>query len=437
MHDPVAAVTSGLDLRMPGRPGDPRVRTALKDGSLTEATVDQVAERLRLLADRTAATSRPDADLEANHQLVRRAAAESAVLLHNTEGLLPINPAAVGSVAVIGELARTPRYQGAGSSAVDARRVVSAIDALHQRLPDVRFAAGYTLEPGQDTASMVQEAVAAAEATDLVVLFLGLPASYEAEGRDRTSIDLPADEVALVEAIAAVNPHIVVALSNGSAVSTRAWRPLRRRHRRVLAHRPGPRRQHRRRAPRGRQPLRQAARNRARPPRGHLRLPRLPRRSRARPGQRRHPRRLPLVPTPVTSTLDYPFGHGLSYTTFHYDDLQVTVHDLNNPIALTVSLTVTNTGDREGAEVVQVYVGDRSDILQMPQRELRAFTKVPLAPGATQPVQLTIARADLQHYHPDAGWIFTGGHLNISVGSSSRYSTRPQHRLPGIRCTFL
>jgi beta-glucosidase len=118
--------------------------------------------------------------------------------------------------------------------------------------------------------------------------------------------------------------------------------------------------------------------------------------------------------------VDYPFGHGLSYTTFDYSDLNVSVHDLNHPTALIVSMTLTNTGARSGAEVIQVYVGDRSGVLQMPERELRAFSKVHLTSGASERVELPIARADLEHYHPMAGWVFAGGQMEMSIGSSSR-----------------
>jgi beta-glucosidase len=229
VHDPVAAVAAGLDLRMPGRPSDSRVRDPLSNGTLDEAVVDRVAERLRLLASRTdeSRKTRPIIDFDAHHQIARRAAAESAVLLHDDRTLLPIDLAAVGSMAVIGELARAPRYQGAGSSAVNPTRVVSALDAFQTRLGQttaVSFAPGYVLQPDQDATGLVDEAVALAQSNELVVLFLGLPPSYEAEGRDRTTIELPADQVALVKAVAAVNPHVIVALSNGSAVSTADWR---------------------------------------------------------------------------------------------------------------------------------------------------------------------------------------------------------------------
>lgn len=287
VHDPVAAVAAGLDLRMPGRPGDRRVRDAVNAGTLDEAVLDCVTQRLHLLASRSEGppTTALVVEVDDHHQLARRAAAESAVLLHNDAGLLPIDPAGVGTVALIGELARTPRYQGAGSSAVNAYRVVNALDALHDRLADttVAFAPGYVLRSEQDATGLVEEAVALAQSSDLVLLFLGLPHYYEAEGRDRTTIDLPPGQVALVRAVVAVNPRVVVVLSNGSAVSTAMWRHsvggivefwlTGQAHGDAVAD-----------VLLGDvKPLRQTARNRARASGGHLRIPGLPRRSRPRP----------------------------------------------------------------------------------------------------------------------------------------------------------
>ena len=423
VHDPVAAVAAGLDLRMPGRPDDPRVRDAVASGDLDEAVLDVVADRLRRLADRTAHTGpAPVIDADAHHRLARRAAAESAVLLHNAGGLLPLDPARVGSVALIGEFARSPRYQGAGSSAVNPTRVVTALEVLRSRLgaaTRVEFAPGFVLDPAADAGGLVDAAVSLARSSDVVLLFLGLPPSYEAEGRDRTTIELPAEQVTLLRAVAAVNPRVVVALSNGSAVTTAGWRdavagivefwltgqangdsvadvllgdvnpsgklaetvPVRLEDTSSYLDFPGEL--------------------------GHVRFS-----EGIHVGYRWFDAR--------RIDVDYPFGHGLSYTTFAYSDLEVTVQDLDDPIAVTVSATLTNTGGRDGAEVLQVYVGDRSGVLQMPERELRAFAKVPLAAGASHRTTLAVSRADLEHFHPDAGWVFAGGPMEVSVGSSSR-----------------
>lgn len=229
VRDSVAAVEAGLDVRMPGPPPDRRVAAALAEGSLNEEVVDKVAARLRLLAERIAA-SRPavaQLDEEAHHQLTRRAASQGAVLLHNDAGLLPIDPSRERSIAVIGELARTPRYQGAGSSAVNPRRLVSGLEALQERLErvtSVTFSAGYAEDGDADPGTLVQDAVALAADSSLVLLFLGLPPAAEAEGRDRTSIELPANQLDLLRAVSRVNPRVVVALSNGSPVTTAGWR---------------------------------------------------------------------------------------------------------------------------------------------------------------------------------------------------------------------
>jgi len=424
VHDPVAALAAGLDLRMPGQPSDPRVRDALANGTLDEAVIDRVAERLRLLASRTeqSRTTRPVADFDAHHKIARRAAAESAVLLHDDAALLPIDSAEVSSIAVIGELARTPRYQGAGSSAVNPTRVVTALDALQARLGEtipVSFAPGYVLQSNQDATAPVDEAVALAQSSQLVVLFLGLPPSYEAEGRDRTTIELPADQVALVKAVAAANSRVVVALSNGSAVTTAEWRDTvgsivefwltGQAHgdsiADVLLGEVNPS---------GKLP--ETVPVRLEDTSSYLDFP-------GEMGHVRHSEGIHVGYRWFDARrleVDYPFGHGLSYTTFGYTDLHTTVHDLDDPTALTVSITLTNTGSRAGAEVVQIYVGDRSAVLQMPERELRSFAKVHLAAGASQRVELPIARADLEHFHPEAGWIFAGGQMEVSVGASSR-----------------
>ncbi len=433
VHDPVAAVEAGLDVRMPGRPDDPRVATALAEGRLAGTVVDTVAARLRLLTERVTASRGSAGEVveEAHHQLTRRAAAEGAVLLHNDAGLLPVEPGRERSIAVIGELARTPRYQGAGSSAVNPRRIVSSLDALTSRLDGItalRFAPGYALEDAEvsedgdvsdDGESLEAEAVALAAESSLVLLFLGLPPSAEAEGRDRSTIELPACQIALLGAVSAVNPRVVVALSNGSSVTTRSWRDRAgalvefwltgQAHGEstadVLLGAVNPSGK-----------LAETVPVRLEDTPSYLDFP----------GEHGHVRYSEGIHVGYrwydarAVEVDYPFGHGLSYTTFAYSRLAVRVHPVEDPVALTVSLTLANTGGRDGADVVQVYVGDRTGALQVPPRELRGFRKVWLPAGASETVTIEILRRDLEHVHPDAGWVFTGGEVEVSVGPSSR-----------------
>jgi beta-glucosidase len=295
------------------------------------------------------------------------------------QGDLPLSPASMQHVVLIGELARTPRYQGAGSSAVNPVRVVSAIDAMADRFgQEPLFSAGYRLD-GLDDERLVEEAVAAAATAETVVLFLGLPPTFESEGRDRVDISLPANQIALLYRLAAVNHRIVVVLSNGSAVTTAEWRakassiiefwltgqahgetvvdvlfgdinpseklaetvPIRLEDTPSFLDFPGEE--------------------------GHVSYG-----EGIYVGYRYYDARNIIV--------DYPLGHGLSYTMFHYSDLQTTACEADSPLAVTVSLTVTNTGKYAGGEVVQVYVGDSHNTISTPVRELRAFQKVACNP---------------------------------------------------------
>ncbi|MGA4541398.1 glycoside hydrolase family 3 C-terminal domain-containing protein [Uniformispora flossi] len=420
-------VAAGLDLEMPssGGAGTALILDAVRDGRLSEADVDLAVTRVLTLVDRSLSALAAGAetyDADAHHALAREAAAASAVLLKNEGGILPLDADNGGTVAVIGEFARTPRYQGAGSSQVNPTRVDSALEALRTALEgrrEVAFAAGYAIESEAADPALVAEAVAAASAADVVVLFLGLPPSYESEGYDRAHMDLPAHQVELLHAVADANARVVVVLSNGSVVSVAPWQD------RASAVLEG-------------WLLGQAGGSAVADlllgtanPSGRL-AETIPVRYEdnptigAFPGELGHVRyaeglligyrwydahRMPVA---------YPFGHGLSYTDFRYDGLTVTVEDGADP-RVTVSLTVTNTGDRTGTETVQVYVTDPESGVYRPEQELRAFTRVTLAPGESAPVELVLERRAFAFWHPTVNaWTVEGGAFGIRVGSSSR-----------------
>src|SRR5665647_54535 len=222
-------VAAGLDLEMPTSfgVGARRIVDAVLAGTLSEADVDLSARRVLELVNRSLPALAPGQtfDADAHHALAREAATRSAVVLQQDGGLLPLSRSG-GTVAVIGELARTPRYQGAGSSQVTPTRLDDALGALGTALSgsrEVTFAPGYLIESERPDAGLVAEAVVNASAADVVVLFLGLPPSYESEGYDRAHMDLPEPQVQLLEAVAAANPELVVVLANGAAVSM-PWR---------------------------------------------------------------------------------------------------------------------------------------------------------------------------------------------------------------------
>ena len=245
VHDRVAALAAGLDLEMPPAKGRSEIAVveAVRAGELSPDVLDRGVRRVLRLVEQSAPTraaAAPAAAYDEHHVLARRAAAQSAVLLKNDDRLLPIEGA--GSVALIGAFATAPRYQGAGSSQVSPTSVDSPLDELRAALPagvELSHAAGFALDGGHDdagggttggitgeTGALASEAVDVARAADTVVLLLGLPDSAESEGFDRTHLDLPADQVALLEAVSEVNDRVVVVLANGSVVRTSAWEHL-------------------------------------------------------------------------------------------------------------------------------------------------------------------------------------------------------------------
>jgi beta-glucosidase len=418
-------LAAGLDLEMPssGGGGARVILDAVRAGTLTEADVDRAAARVLALVDRARPALAPGQtfDAAAHHALAREAAAASAVLLKNEGGILPL-AAQGGAVAVIGEFARTPRYQGAGSSQVNPTQVDTTLDALRSALAgrEVRFAPGFAIESDAADPGLVEEAVRAAAEADVAVVFLGLPPSYESEGYDRTHMDLPAHQIDLLNAVADANPDVVVVLSNGSVVTVAPWQD---RARAVLegwllGQAGGS----------ATADLLSGAVN----PSGKL-AETIPVRYTdnptigAFPGEHGHVRygeglligyrwydahRLPVA---------YPFGHGLSYTTFDYRDLAVEVRADGDEPEVAVTLTVTNTGDRAGQETVQLYVSDPQSSVYRPEQELRAFAKVGLEPGGSTPVAFTLGARAFAFWHDGAArWVVEGGEFGVRAGASSR-----------------
>ena len=338
------------------------------------------------------------------------------VLLRNENALLPL--ATGTSVAVIGEFARTPRYQGAGSSHIIPTRLDNALDAIREAAAgEVAFAPGFVLE-GVDVAGsdLVAEAVAAATAADVAVVFLGLPDADESEGFDRDDIELPADQVALLDAVVAANPRTVVVLANGGVVRLagvvdrvpavlEGW---------LLGQAGGS-------AvadvlygavnPSGR--LAETVPVRLQDTPAYLDFP-------GEHGHVRYGEGLFVGYRWYDArdvAVSFPFGHGLSYTTFDYADLAVTAE----ADEFVVRVTVSNTGDRDGHEVVQVYASlPGSSVVRAP-RELVAFERVWVAAGESVPVELRVARDDLAYYDTRVGgWVVESGEYVVEVGASSR-----------------
>ncbi|MDT9682848.1 glycoside hydrolase family 3 C-terminal domain-containing protein [Streptomyces sp. TRM76323] len=427
VRDRVAALRAGLDLQMPGTGGrtDREVVAAVTGGDLDESVLDAAVERLVRFARRAAdgAPERREVPVAEHHRLAGEAADRCVVLLKNDSDLLPLDPAS-GTVAVIGELARTPRYQGAGSSQVTPTLLDTPLDRLRELADGARvdFAAGYALPgaaPADGEEPLVAEAVRLASASDTVVLFLGLPAQDESEGFDRDHIDLPPVQLRLLERVREANPRVCVVLSNGGVVRTAPW------HERVPALVEGwllgqagggalARVLFGAVNPSGK--LAETVPLRLEDSPSHLSFP--GEEGRVRYGEgvfvgyRGYDAR--------RCEVAFPFGHGLSYTTFAYSGMRVDRRE--DGAAFTVAVTVTNTGGRAGREVVQVYSGGpAASAVARPPRELRGFASVSLSPGESREVVVELAREDLAYYSEREGrWRVEEGDYRIDVGSSSR-----------------
>ena len=423
VEDRVAGLKAGLDLEMPSSGGltDAQLVAAVRDGDLDEAVLDLAVSRLLRLLDRTrqAAAQGGSYDAQAHHALARDVARDCAVLLKNNGGLLPLAPSAAGSIAVIGEFARMPRYQGAGSSHVSPTQLDNALDQMRAVCSrEITFATGYGIEERND--ALIAEAAANAAAADTVVLFLGLPPSYESEGWDRSDVNLPDDQVELLRAVADANPRVAVVLANGAAVAVDAW------HRHVPAILEG-------------WLLGQAGGGAIADllfgrgsPSGRL-AETIPQRLQDNPSFGNFPGENGVVRYGEGLLVGYryydtkqlpvsfPFGHGLSYTTFGYTNLSATVRGEGAQSSVDVAVTVTNTGSVAGKEVVQVYIRDPEASVFRPERELKAFAKVALAPGESRQVRFTLAGRDLAYFHSTHHrWVVEAGAFEIEVGASSR-----------------
>ena len=412
-NDHALGVKNGSTLEMPA-PGGDAVRellAAVQSGKITEADVDaRLDELLTLVLDTSAAVQKHSRsfDADAHHALARRAAAESAVLLKNDGGILPL--AAGARVAVIGDFAETPRYQGAGSSAVNSIKVDTLLDCLAQSgLQCAGFAAGFDRQ-GRPDADKKAQAVALAQKADTVLLCLGLDEIKESEGLDRVDMKLADNQIELLQAVEQANPNTVVVLNAGASLET-PWLA----HCRALVYgalggqagagamvdvltgkvNPG-----------GKLAETWANAYEETPARDNFAG--AGRTVQYREGLYVGYRYYQTAGVPVA----FPFGYGLSYTSFAYSDLKVT--------ADSVTLTVTNTGARDGAEIVQVYIAKPGAEIFRPAQELKAFARVPLAAGESRTVMLPLDDKAFRYWNTRTdGWEIEGGRYEVRVGASS------------------
>lgn len=424
--DRVEGIRSGMHLEMPGKPGhltNRIVLDAVRNGELDEARLDDVVRdilRVVLRANAVAA-SPPDQNLDEHHDFARRVASEAITLLKNDRAVLPLADNKYRKIAVIGEFAVNPRYQGNGSSEVKPPRVDDFMDIVRQEYGEdyeIEYAQGYNLGDDVDF-SLIEGAARLAAEADVALVLAGLPLQYESEGIDRLHIDLPPSHNRLIDAIAADQPNTVVVLTNGSAVAmpwvdnvpavVEAWLG----------------------GQAGAGAIADVVFGKVNPS-GKL-AETFPVRLEDTPAFLNFPAEDGEVLYGERVFVGYrwyderniaplfPFGHGLSYTEFEYSELELSAERISNRDTLTVAVTVTNSGDTAGKEVLQLYVKDMEASVRRPEKELRGFRKVDLAPGENRTVEFELGERDFAHYNArHKHWIAESGEFEILIGASSR-----------------
>ena len=419
VNNRVEDLKAGLDLEMPGSFGanDKMIMGAVLSGELDEGVVNEAVERILNIVFRYEENRDKNAvfDKDKDHEMARKVAEETIVLLKN-EGVLPLSDQQ--KVAFIGKYAEKPRYQGGGSSHINSHKITSALDAA-EGMKNITYAQGFDDAEDKTDEKLLAEAVEAACSADVAVIFAGLPEKFESEGFDRKHMAMPNCQNELIEKVAAVQPNTVVVLHNGSPVEM----PWVNQVKGVVE------------AYLGGQAVGGAVCDilfgKVNP---SAKLPEtFPIRLEDNPSYLSYIGEGDMVEYREGIFVGYryydkkkmdvlfPFGYGLSYTTFDYSNLTVDKEEMKDTDTLRVTVDVTNTGSVAGKEVVQLYVADRESTVIRPVKELRDFAKVELAPGETKTVTFTLDKRAFAYYSVRIhDWHVETGEFDIMIGKSSR-----------------
>jgi beta-glucosidase len=418
----VAALKAGLDWEMPG-PQERRVKevlVAVRSGELDEAVLDESVRRILGIVFKAAETLKGgEFDVDAHHELAHHIAAEGMVLLKN-DGILPLK--GQQHIAVIGRSAQHAHFQGGGSSHINPTKVTVPFKELrsHAGGAELTYAEGYTTDDSfrQD---LIDQAVTIAQDADVAVLYIALPTFKESEGYDRVDLDLTDQQIALIKAVAAVQPKTVVVLNNGAPVAMSAWIDD------VAAVLEGWLM-----GQAGGMAIADVLFGKVNPSGklaetfplqltdtpSHLNWPGDAGAVRYGEGLFIGYRYYDAKEMPVL----FPFGYGLSYTIFEYSNPQVSASTFKDVDGVTVTVDVTNTGDVAGKEIVQVYVHDHEAGLVRPEKELKGFAKVELQPGETKSVSIPLDFRASAYYHPEyKQWITEDGDFDLLVAASAAH----------------
>lgn len=419
--DRIPGLYNGTDLEMPssGNLNTQKIIDAVKSGELDEAVLDKRVDNVvdLIIKSKPVLEKNHTCDMKKNHLLAAKIAEGCMVLLKNDGGVLPLKNGQ--KVLVVGEMAKAPRFQGAGSSVINPTEIENAFDNLKKLGVDVTYAQGYEKGKSAENPALVKEAVEAAKNADVVLVFAGLTEEFEAEGYDRDNISIPECHNSIISKIAAVNKNTAVVLAGGSVIempwvnevkailnSGLSGQAVGIAVADILTGRV---------CPSGKTSETYPLSFSDNPTYGNY------------PGE-------PVVSEHKESIyigyryydkakkeVLFPFGYGLSYTTFEYSDLKVSSKEIKDTDSVTVSFKIRNTGSVDGAEVAEVYVADKESTIFRPEKELRAFTKVFLKAGEEKEVSLELSKRAFAYYNVNLGdWHVESGEFDILVGASSR-----------------
>ncbi|HXL02717.1 MAG TPA: glycoside hydrolase family 3 C-terminal domain-containing protein [Candidatus Atribacteria bacterium] len=419
----VEGLIAGLELEMPSSGGirDKKIVEAVKNGKLSEEVLDKAVKRLLSIIFKAVDNKKESVsyDKKAHHALARKVAEQCMVLLKNDDNILPLKES--GTIAVIGAFAKHPRYQGGGSSHVNPTEIDAPYEKIKEMSKDIKllYADGYKLDSDEVDETLLSEAKSIAKQADVAIIFAGLPERYESEGYDRLHMQMPDNHNRLIEAVSAVQSNTIVVLSNGAPVEMPWISSVKGLIEAYL----------------GGQAFGGAIANvlfgRANPC-GKL--------------AETFPETLPHNPSYLNfpgedDRVEYreglfvgyryydakkieplfPFGYGLSYTTFEYTDISVDKKEINDTDTVTVKAKVKNTGKVTGKEIVQLYVRDIEHSVIRPEKELKEFCKVELAPGQEETVEFVLDKRAFAYYNADIkDWHVESGDFEILIGSSSK-----------------
>ncbi|MDD6727874.1 MAG: glycoside hydrolase family 3 C-terminal domain-containing protein [Eubacteriales bacterium] len=419
--DRIPGLKCGTDLEMPssGVLNTQRIIEAVKNGTLDEAVLDKRVDNVvnLIVKSKPALEKKHTYDVDAHHSLAQKIAEGSMVLLKNDDAILPLKKGQ--KVAVIGEMAKSPRFQGAGSSVINPTKLDNAYDEMQKLGVDMIYAQAYEKSKDEVNASLVSEAVNAAKSADVAVVFVGLTEEFEGEGYDRETIEMPKSHNSLVSEIVKANPNTVVVLAGGSVVHM----PWVNEVKGLLNSGLG--------GQAGGAAVANILTGKVNP---------------SGKTSETYPLSFDQNPTygnypggPVTSEhresvyigyryydkankeVLFPFGYGLSYTTFEYSDIKLSSDNIKDTDTVTVSFKIKNTGDVDGAEVAQIYVADKESTIFRPVKELRAFKKVFLKAGEEKEVSVELSKRAFAFYNVKLGdWMVETGEFEILVSASSR-----------------